>query len=108
MKIRAKERTNSSCGVCGVKNLIALLYPDAVAAFQGCCQAHDKAYRKIDWSVGSQEVDWQFLCCMSRVALAADNPELMKAASTFYNVARKWGKARYALAKVGIVWSTDA
>jgi hypothetical protein len=94
-----------SVGVCGFKTLIRWLYPEAVAAFDGCAAEHDKAYKTVDWSWGSDAtlaIDWQFrICCMVQ---AQGDPELEADAETFYEVARKWGRARARLWQWGVRW----
>lgn len=95
--------SRQSVGVCGVKTLIRWLYPEAVAAFDGCAAQHDKDYKTVDWSKGAEataEIDTDFYaCCLKE---ADGDADLEKDADFFFKVCRKWGRMRATVWKIGI------
>ena len=100
-----EKKAGQSCGVCGLKGAIKLLYPRAVKAFEPACKWHDEQYRKVDWTVGTLEIDQEFF--HKCLIIAGDDIELQKAAHVFFKAARRWGQMRYGLAKFGVCWSME-
>lgn len=92
-----------SVGVCGFKHIIKWLYPEAVAAFDGCAAVHDKDYKGVDWSLGADatlEIDRKFWRCC--IAAADGDDKLEQDANFFYSMCRKWGIMRAYLWKIGL------
>ena len=97
-----KSSKRQSVGIVPLKHIIKWLYPEAVAAFDGCAEQHDRDYKKVDWSRPNPTaaIDQKFYqCCL----VAANNdPLLLDDAALFFKVCGKWGRMRRALWKIGI------
>lgn len=95
--------SRQSIGVTPFKTIIRWMYPEAVAAFDGCAKLHDEAYKTVDWSLGPNatlDIDQKFYWCCTLAA--AGNAGLLRDANLFYRVCRRWGRARAALWRIGI------
>lgn len=62
---------------------------------------HDHLYAEIDWSVGSELADLIFYDELIKIATTQDQ---LDEARVLYEIARTWGKARFGLAKLGLIW----
>ena len=95
--------SRQSVGVVPFKHIIKWLYPEAVAAFDGCAAQHDKDYKTVDWSKGDEAtegIDGNFLkCCLGA---SGQNAGLVNDAYFFFRVCRRWGKMRARLWAWGI------
>jgi hypothetical protein len=67
---------------------------------------HDLQYQKINWLDPTQNSIATDTGLMERFMISANgNQDLIDEAMVLYTIARSWGRMRYFLARLGIVWS---
>lgn len=87
-------KSHGSCGV-WIFKLRKVYWANPAAVL------HDHLYAEIDWSVGSELADLIFY---DELIKLADTQDKLDEAAVLYGIARKWGQARFGLAKLGIVY----
>jgi hypothetical protein len=67
---------------------------------------HDKQYQKINWPDPTQDsIDVDNKLFRRLISSANGNQDLIDEAYVLYAIARTWGKMRWGMARVGIIWS---